>query len=176
MAQSFETVYLEPNEVRFSRTGDTLSLDLPDGRHYPRVSLRCCFPVWNKDVFLSVRDAGGHEAFSDEQEEIGIIRDWTTLQADDQQAVAQELGLHYFVPEIVRILEIREEFGFLYWSVETNKGSKDFIMRDSVVTFVREVAPNHLLIIDMNQARYEIPNTTVLDSRSHKLMRRFLYL
>ncbi|MHB0858347.1 MAG: DUF1854 domain-containing protein [Anaerolineae bacterium] len=176
MAQAFETVFLEPEEAHFCRTGDTLSLDLPDGRHFARVVLRCCFPVWNEKVFLSVRDAGEREAFCDEQEEIGILRDWTTLPAEDRQAVAQELGLHYFVPQIVRILSIREEFGFLYWSVETDKGPKDFIMRDSIVTYVREVAPNHLLIIDMNQARYEITDTTVLDSRSKKLMRRFLYL
>ncbi len=90
--------------------------------------------------------------------------------------MAAELGLHYFVPEITRVLHVREEFGFLYWDVETDKGPKEFVMRDSVVHYAREVGPNHWLIIDVGQARYEIVDLTRLDAASRRLVRRYLRL
>lgn len=169
--KSFELVTLAPDQVHFERQGDTLSLTLSDGTHYPRVVLRRCFPVSQEYNFISVRDAS-----SEEQPEIGIIEDWMQLAEEDRRAVAAELGLHYFVPKITRVHKIKDEFGFLYWTVETDKGPKEFVMRNSVVHYAREIGPNHWLIIDVNQARYEIPDISKLDGHSQRLVRRYLCL
>ena len=48
-------------------------------------------------------------------------------------AVLRELRLHYFVPVIQQIYNIKDEFGFLYWTVETERGKKEFTMRDSII-------------------------------------------
>ncbi len=176
MAKAFEVVYLHPDDVIFERNGDTLSLTLnaetqPGGvMFYPRVVLRSCFPVSEDTLFLSVRDA------TDEQKEIGIIKDWTNLSPASREAVAHELNLHYFVPKIKRILDIREELGFLYWTVDTDKGPQEFVMRNSVIRYAREVSPGHWLIIDVNEARHEIPSIQALDAHSQKLVQKFLYL
>lgn len=174
--QAFQLVYLHPENVRFERRGDTLGLILDQGdgaeaRYYPRVALRSCFPVSGDEVYLSVRDAG-----DEEQPEIGIIEDWTQLAEGDRQAVAAELGLHYFVPQIKRVISVKDELGFLYWVVDTDKGRKEFVMRNSVIRYTREVAPGHMLLIDVNEARYEIPNVGALDPASQKLVRRSLFL
>lgn len=201
-AKAFEVVYLEPENIHFERVGDTLSLTLKTGAlaentpdagvsaetanasgvsaggvnadvfvHYPRVLLRACFPVSDKIEFLSVRDA------TDETyPELGIIEDWSQLQPQDREAIAEELDLHYFVPKVEQVFEITEELGFLYWTVKTDKGRKDFVMRNSVIHYAREVNPGHWLLIDVNEARYEIPDVAVLDGRSQKLIQRFLYL
>ncbi len=177
MAKSFEVVYLEPAAVHFERIGDTLSLTLKDSAlsdvvtRYPRVALRACFPVSDSTEFLSVRDATD-EAIP----ELGILEDWRTLPPESRDAVAAELGLHYFVPEIARVFAIKEELGFLYWTVETDKGHKEFVMRNSVIHYAREVAPGHWLLIDVNEARYEIPDVAALDGHSQKLVQQFLYL
>jgi hypothetical protein len=186
MTKAFEVVYLDPERVTFERKGDTLSLllqtDVPsasapaDGDasniiRYPRVALRACFPVSDNTEFLSVRDA------TDETiPELGIIEDWSRLQPESRAAVAAELGLHYFVPEIKQVFTIKEELGFLYWTVETDKGSKAFVMRNSVIHYAREIAPGHWLLIDVNEARYEIPDVAALDAHSQKLVQQFLYL
>jgi hypothetical protein len=175
---SFEVVYLRPEQVRFERRGDTLALTVMewDGpqagvRHYPRVVLRSCFPVSEGGAYLSVRDA------SDEQEaEIGILEDWTTLDEEDRQAVAAELGLYYFVPKIGRVHQVKDELGFLYWTVDTDKGPREFVMRNSVIRYAREVSPGHWLLIDINEARYEIPDVDKLDRASQRWVRQFLYL
>ena len=144
---------------------------LGDGTRYSRVVLRSCFPVSDGATFLSVRDAS-----AEEQPEVGIIEDWMQLDEVSRDAVAAELGLYYFVPKIRRILDIREELGFLYWTVETDKGLKEFVMNNSVIHYTRQVGPERWLLIDLNQARYEIPDASALDRRSLRLVAQFLYL
>ncbi|MBN2394687.1 MAG: DUF1854 domain-containing protein [Anaerolineae bacterium] len=194
MTKAFEVVYLDPERVTFERQGDTLSLMLqtdesPDGVpedapagaspggappniiRYPRVVLRACFPVSDNTEFLSVRDATDETV-----PELGIIEDWSRLPPESRAAVAAELGLHYFVPEIKQVFNVKEELGFLYWTVETDKGRKEFVMRNSVIHYAREVVPGHWLLIDVNEARYEILDVAALDARSQKLVQQFLYL
>lgn len=171
MVRPFEVVRLDPDQLSFTRDGDTLSLTLADGTRYPRVALRCAFPVSDDTVLLSVRDAS-----AEEQPEIGILEDWGRLREPDRLAVAAELSLHYFVPRIIQVHRVKEEFGFLRWSVDTDKGPKEFVMRNSVVHYAREVGPDHWLLIDVGQARYEIPDLSRLDANSQRLVRRFLYL
>lgn len=171
MAKAFELVTLSPEQVHFERQGDTLSLTLDGEAHYPRVALRPCFPVSQEQRYLSVRDANGED-----QPELGVIEDWTVLGERDRQTVAEELGLYYFVPAIQRIAEIKDELGFLYWTVETDKGPKEFVMRNNVIRHAREVSAGHWLLIDVNEARYEIADIDQLDRHSQKLVRRYLYL
>jgi hypothetical protein len=169
MVKAFEVVYLNPQDVIFERRGDTLTLTLANGDHYPRVILRSCFPVSDQSSYLSVRDASeeGHP-------EIGIVEDWTQLTSASREAVADELRLHYFVPEIRRIHEVKEELGFLYWTVQTDKGRQEFVMRNSIIRYTREVSPGHWLFIDINESRYEIPDVTALDARSQRLVQQYL--
>lgn len=172
MAKAFEVIYLVPDQIEFARRGDTLSLTTTEdgvGVHYPRVILRPCFPVSDNEAFLSVRDAN-----ADRQPEIGIIKDWTQLRPQDRDAVADELSLYYFVPKITRIDAIKEELGFLYWTVQTDKGPQEFVMRNNITQTTRQVTDTHWLIIDVNDARHEIPDISGLDPRSQKLLERYL--
>lgn len=172
MAKAFEVVYLKPENINFHRHGDTLSLTVSeDGLavQYPRVVLRSCFPVSDTTAYLSVRDAS-----ADGQPEIGIVEDWTGLNAPDREAVEAELSLYYLVPKIERVHSIKEQLGFLYWDVETDKGPQEFVMRNNITRKTREVSPGHWLLIDVNDARHEIEDFKTLDSHSQKLLARFL--
>ena len=172
MAKAFEVVFLDPVSVHFTRRGDTLSMTLTEDNisvQYPRVVLRSCFPVSDSKVFLSVRDASDGK-----QKELGIIEDWRKLSPEDREAVATELNLHYFVPKIHKINSINEELGFLYWTVETDKGQQEFVMRNSIIRYARQIEPGHWLLIDVNDARHEIQDFEALDSRSQKLLQRYL--
>lgn len=166
-----EPAYLDPQRLHFEREGDTLSLTVAGAVYFPRVSLRSCFPVSDKYGYLTV-----HDASFEEQPEIGIVADWTQLTGVDREAVAQELGMHYFVPQIQQVFKIREEMGFLYWLVHTDRGTREFTMRHNVIRCVREISPGHWLLIDVNESRYEITNVDALDRRSSRLVRQFLYL
>ena len=115
---SFEVVYIRPEQVRFGRQGDTLSLTVielggPQAgvRHHPRVVLRSCFSIAEDGACLLMRDA------IDEQEaEIGILEDRTALDEEGRQVVAAELGLYYFVPRMKRVHQVWGELGFHCWT------------------------------------------------------------
>lgn len=171
--ESFEIIHLDAPSIRFAYDGENLTFTNSDGTFYPCVSLRRCFPLSANDTDILVRVPDTEETRGNE---IGMIENIERLEPGSKDAVLRELGLFYFVPLIQKILSIREEFGFLYWSVDTDRGKKEFIMRDSITNSVRKVSEGRWLIIDINQTRFEVQNFDSLDSRSQKLLRRYLLL
>jgi hypothetical protein len=171
--ESFEMVYLDPSRVCFAYDGENLTFTDAEGTFYPRVTLRRCFPLSAKDCDILVRLP---DKEMDRGQEIGLLTDVEDLDESSRQAVQRELRLHYFVPAIQQIVNIREEFGFLYWSVDTDRGHKEFVMRDSPIGSVRKVSEGRWLVIDINQTRYEVFDINTLDQRSQELLRKFLLL
>jgi hypothetical protein len=171
--ESFAIIYLDAQSVCFEYQGENLTLTDQNGVFYPRVTLRRCFPLSAGHTNILVRVP---ESEADQGQELGLIADINDLPDASREAVLRELRLHYFVPNIQRILSIREEFGFLYWNVETDRGPKEFVMRDSVIGSVRQVSPGRWLVIDINQTRYEVRDFSALDEHSQELLQRFLLL
>jgi hypothetical protein len=169
--KAFRITYLDPEGTRFKRQGDALSLTTEDGQHYPSVKLRACFPVSEKDKYLAVYDAREKAEL-----EIGILEDWTKLKTDDRQEVASELGVRYLVPKIQRVFDVENEPGFLRWKVETDKGAQEFMMHEGITHYAREVKPGNWLLVDVDEARYEIPDVETMDRKSQKLIRKHLYM
>ena len=170
---SFEAVYLDPQQITFRIENDSLTLVMPDGVHYPRVTLRRCFPFSTSDVYVTVKTPDTEE---ERGIELGILTNIDKLDPESNQAISNELKLHYFVPVIMRIDAVREEYGFQYWKVLTDRGLKEFVLRDNIVSSARQISPQRWLLIDINQARYEINDDDHLDARSHKLLIRYLLL
>lgn len=171
--ETFDLVYLNQTQVRFGYEGENLTFIDADGTYYDRVTLRRCFPLSAQNTNIMICAPGTE---MERGSEIGILKDLDGMETDSREAVLRELSLHYFVPVIRKIYTIREEFGFLYWSVETDRGKKDFIMRDSVIGSTRKVSDGRWLIIDINQTRYEIRDFQMLDEHSQDLLSRFLLL
>lgn len=172
--ESFDTVYLDPTRVSFRYdAAENLTFTDVDGNFYPRVTLRRCFPLSADNQFIVVRVP---DVEPDTSHELGILLDCQELDEPSRQAVRRELTLYYLVPAIQRVVSIREEFGFLYWVVETDRGRKEFVMRDSIIGSTRQVAMNRWLIIDINQTRYEIHEFTQLDEISQNLLSKHLLL
>ena len=173
IVESFQTNYLNPQELKFAYEGQNLTLQMGENC-FPQVSLRRSFPLSARNTYIVVRvpDAEHPERFN----ELGVITDCREMDRESLAAVSQELDLFYLVPMIRAINSIREEFGFLYWDVETDRGSKQFTMRDSLIGQVRQVGPGRWLIIDINQTRFEIRDFEKLDEKSRKLLSHFLLL
>lgn len=171
--ESYETNVLDPKKVQFKHDGHNLTYTAADGTYYPRVTLHRSFPLSADHTYIVVRLP---EDEPDRSQELGVIEDTLELVDESREAVEYELRSFYLVPTIQQIHSIREEFGFLYWSVDTDRGPKEFIMRDSIIGQVRQVGPGRWLIIDINQTRYEIRNFDQLDERSRYLLTRYLLL
>jgi hypothetical protein len=171
--ESFDMIYLDPHSIRFGYDGENLTFIDSNGEFYPRVTLRRSFPLSDKNSQILVRVP---EVEPDRSTEVGIILDVEELEPGSRESVLRELRLHYFVPVIRKIYLIREEFGFLYWTVETDRGKKEFTMRDSIIGQVRQVSKGRWLIIDINQTRYEVYDFEALDMHSQELLRKYLLL
>ncbi len=173
LPETFDTKILDPKTIQFRHDGHNLTFTASDGTFYPRITLRRSFPLSAGNTYIVVRVP---EAEPDRSTELGMIVDCAELSDESRQAVEYELRSFYLVPVIQCIHSIREEFGFLYWVVDTDRGPKEFIMRDSIIGQIRQVGPGRWLIIDINQTRYEVHNYEQLDEHSQYLLTRYLLL
>lgn len=157
--------FLRPDECTFARTvGGLLSLRVDD-TVYENVSLHRAFPFSYGDDYLSVRDKDGNE--------IGMIRTLAEFPHETQRLLRDELERRYFAPHIQRIVRIKEEFGYAYWEVETDRGPRRFTIR-GVQESVLPIDEDRILIIDVDGNRFEIPSVSALDPRSYRFIEPLL--
>ena len=158
--------YLDPNQIELVKYDGSLRLIVAGQETHDRVLAYACFPISNPRRFISLRV--GVTAL--EQREVGMIRDLGQLKPEHHKLLEEALAMRYFVHEITEIHRIREEFGYLYWEVETDKGRREFPVHRWDQNRVREfTGPDGEVgwtIIDADKNRYEIPDISALDSAS----------
>ena len=74
---------------------------------------------------------------------------------------------------IEAIYAVDPEHGATYFSVRTDRGDREFVMQqlhDNVLWFT----PTHLLLIDVDGNRFEIPDTGKLDAKGLSQLRAAL--
>lgn len=159
LAEYADIRFLQPEECRFRVTpGGFLALDCGEA-HYSVVSAYRSFPLTLGDRYISIRD--------DKEKEIGIIADLAQFTPGQAALVRAELERRYFTPIIERVIKLKEEFGYIYWEVETDRGPRRFTTRgyhDSIVP----VSDVRVLILDVDGNRFEIPDYRALDPKSAK--------
>lgn len=161
----------EKNAV-FSRTGGgfvQLRLTLPDGEEktYPRVAVHRCFPHSDPDRYISIREPEG------DGREIGLIEDLCALSEETQKMLREQMDLRYFSPKITRVHSIKEEYGYSYWDVETDRGACRFTVRMGGGS-VYPIGPNRYLVTDLDGNRFEIPDLYKLTPREIKQLDLFI--
>ena len=162
----FEPRYLDPAEVQLTRLpSGTVRLVLADRVGYPRVTVRRIRPLSDPDRYIAL--------WADEAEEIGMLKDVSALDSDSAAIVAEELKRRYLTPVIRRILNLKERFGVQQWHVATSQGKVSFYV-SGLHQNIRRVPPNRLLITDVRENRYDIPDVAALDRRSLLHIQRHL--
>lgn len=156
----------------FSRTeGGFVRLDYtaPDGevRSYPRVSVHRCFPFTDPGRFLSIREpeADGRE--------IGLIEDLAALPEETRALLEEQMALRYFTPIIRKVRNIKEEYGYAYWDVVTDRGDCRFTVRMGGGN-VYAIGENRYLVNDIDGNRFEIPDLYALTAREIKQLDLFI--
>ncbi len=156
-----ETRFLTPKGAVFSQTeGGFLSLTV-DGTDYGRVKVIRAFPFTDPQRYLSVRQA------DNEEREIGMIEDLAFFDPDTVGWITSQLAMRYFVPKILKVREIKEEYGYSYWWVETDKGTCRFTCDQNGVT---KLSDTRLLISDIDGNRFELADTSVLSAKELRMV------
>lgn len=160
--------YLNSTNAFFEKTkGGFLNL-ITEGVTYERVQLVRTFPFSDPDIFLSVRDS------SEKAKEIGIIKDFhKDFSPETVKLFEEQLTISYFAPVIKHILQVKEEGGYAYFDVQTNYGECQFAFRSNSSSVVH-LSDTRLLIYDLDNNRFEIPDIRKLSANELKKLDLFI--
>jgi hypothetical protein len=122
------------------------------------------FPVQAPDDGIALVSGDGKEvAWIDRLED---------LPAAIGDLVREELGGREFMPEISRIVNVTSFATPCTWTIETDRGDTEFVLRGE--EDIRRLTVDTLLISDIHGIHYLIRDVRELDKNSKKILDRFL--
>ena len=129
-----------------------------DGTPRLEVKDECChigfratrlFPISRRHDYISIADLTGTE--------IGIIESLRKMDKAMRRIVLEEIRRRYFVPQITYVHSLKDEFGVLYWDVDTSRGRRKFVVREARDN-IREFESGRMQITDVDGNLFEIPD------------------
>ncbi len=156
-----ENTVVDPATVRVYHDSlhERLRLTVADDRSYITVKPVWSAPLTRPKQYLALLDGKGNE--------IIMLKDPAVLDRDSWGAVQLELRSRYLTATVQRIVSARQEFGASYWTVETDRGNREFVTQN-LQENAQWLSDTHLLLVDVDGNRFEITNTDLLDDHSHK--------
>jgi len=156
---------LEIKNAKFEKTqGGFITLSY-NGVFYERVKIIRLFPFTDPDRYLSVRDGN--------ENEIGVIEDLAQLPEETAALIKAQLELYYFTPVIEKIIGIKDEYGYAYFHVMTDRGECKFTINMGA-NAVSKLTETRLLITDLDGNRFEIPDVLALTVKEQRKLDLFL--
>lgn len=162
---SFDLRMLEPSKIRLFQASGVTRMTEGEERSWVKVSPARAFPLSDPDHYIGLLDGAGKD--------IGLIYDPALLDSESRNIIAKDLERRYFVPQVDRVLYVKEEFGTIYWTVETDKGESDIVVRN-LRDNLQELSPTRVIITDIHGNRYEFNNFQRFDSKTQSLILRNL--
>jgi hypothetical protein len=95
------------------------------------------------------------------------------LSDETREILMEQLELRYFTPVIEKIYSIKDEFGYAYFHVMTDKGECKFAinMGSNAVT---KLSDTRLIILDVDENRFEIRDVDKLTQKERRMLDLFL--
>jgi hypothetical protein len=153
---------IDPHRVRLRRDQrQRVVVELPEGEQHADVIVTHTFPVSRPGRFVLLRDGRGRE--------IGLIADADALDRESRDVLAAELDRSYFMPRILSVSAIEDEFGIATWHVITDRGPTQFQVRARSES-IWYYGAGRYLIRDVEGNRFDIPSLSALDPRSRTLV------
>ncbi len=122
------------------------------------------FPIAAPDEGLSL--------VSPEGRELRWVERLADLTPAQRMLVEEELAARDFVPEIVRLRSVSTFSTPSVWSVDTDRGTADFVLKTE--EDIRRLGSGRLLIAGGQGVQFMVRDMTALDRHSRRLLERFL--
>jgi hypothetical protein len=142
-----------------------LRMTVPNEQTYLRVKPAWAAPLSRPNQYLALLDG--------KDKEITLVVDPRTLKPKSWEAVQQELRQRYLTAVVTSIDNARQEYGATYWNVQSDRGPREFITQNLQETALW-LSDDHLLLLDVDGSRFEIPSVSALDVRSRHLIESIL--
>lgn len=163
----------ESREARPAQSEQKFRLRMqPDGRLWLKargtaevaVTVRRCFPWSQPLAWLSLRDDSGAE--------VELVESAAHLDPESRAELVKALEEASFVFVIEAILSVKEEFELRQWRVRTTQGER--LLQTRMMSWPRELVDGSLLIQDVANDLYLVPEIGRLDANSQKLLWAFM--
>jgi hypothetical protein len=162
---TFELRIFDPKRIRIFRVGGVTRLTWENERSWTKVTMARAFPLSDPDHYIGFLDGAGKD--------VGLIHDPSQLDPESRKIMEEELEKRYFVPVVERVLNVKEEYGTVYWTVETDRGEKEIIVRNLRDNLL-ELSSSRVIITDVDGNRFEFPDINKLDGKSMGIIMRNL--
>jgi hypothetical protein len=172
---SVEYVAFSPANVKLFRSGTpgdvTVRATVDDpalgpARSWRRVQVARAFPLTKPDQYIGLRDGA--------DKDIGMLPTLEGLDPESRKIIDEELTRRYFLPVILRVLSVKEEYGITTWDVDTDKGRHTFLVQNLRESVWEMVPGERAIITDKDGLRYEFPDIRKLDARTMSVLSRVL--
>ena len=157
MSKPLSRIFVSKNDTVKPNENNLVDLILESGEAYSALEPRRLFPVSRTEKYITLLNQDG--------EEIAIIRTINDLSSESREVIVNSLNDYYLVPEIRRILLISEKNGQIHWSVETERGFKEFDVKNRNHD-VKVFDDGSVRVRDSDDNRYLIPDFHKLDKHS----------
>ena len=155
--------FLSPRSCRLFVIHGVLRMTLEGDRSWLKVEASRAFPISDASHYIGFLDGNGKD--------IGMIQDPAELDSESRVVLDEELRLRYFVPVVRSVYSVKEEFGSIYWDVETDRGRKEVVVRN-VRDNMHEIGGGRVMVTDVDGNRFEFSDVGRLDSKSQDLILR----
>ena len=128
------------------------------------------FPIRHPDRYISLRYTGE----KDKVREIGVIEDLNAFSEETQKQIRAVLKKQYHEHIISRVYEVRDEFGLLFFDVETQRGRQEFMMpwrHDRAEDF----GAGGKVLLDVNENRFIVPDVMALPAKDQRRFTNYIY-
>jgi len=161
-----EYEFLDPAKLRLFRDGSGRTrATIEDTCSYLDVKLVRSFPQTIPDQFWGL-------TYQDNRV-IGVIEDPRALDEESYRVALDCLETQYFMPIITAIRSLKEDFGAVYFEVETDRGPRTFVAK-AVRDSIDETETGEVILVDVDENRYCIPDWQQLDAKSQRYLERII--
>ena len=156
-----ERRYITKEDKITASENNLVNLSFDGGESFENLEPRRLFPVNRPDEYITLLDFEGVER--------AVIRSISELNAESRVVVCASLDDYYLVPQITRIISTAEKYGNLHWIVDTDRGRKEFDIRNRN-SDIRIYSDGRVRVRDSDDNRYVIDDWQVLDKHSKNLL------
>jgi hypothetical protein len=154
----------------FEGTYSLLHCSVQGDSLYRAVFAVTMFPITHPDRFISLR----HTDTDEKVREIGVIEDLNEFPPEAQQLIRASLVRQSYERVIRQVHEVKEEFGYLFFWVETQDGWERFVTpwRSDRA---EDYGEHGKLILDAYDNRYVIPDLSALSPADRQRLTTYIY-
>jgi hypothetical protein len=164
MTDAEPTHFLTPSDLKFFRAPELdvrLRLQFRDEWSCVEVRVAQLLPLSNPDQYWALRDGN--------DKEIGVLRDLSGLDDQSREILEEEVRRRYFLPKVLTVQKVKDEFGVIVWDVITDAGPKQYTirnLRDSSAALTSK----RVIMTDVDGNRFEFPDIETVSAAAQDVL------